>query len=96
MKKFVPEFIKAKQELMKYFGCTEDYFIKPATNCTWHIKEIEGMYFINYYKDNENPNESVMVKKDGEPVVYKTDEYTMVVCVECVKIGLIFKNENEV
>lgn len=96
MKKVVPEFIKAKQDVLKYFGCEEDYFIRTLGGYYWTIKEDDEMYFINYYRDDEKTKESVIVKKDGEPIIIKQGDYTMILCVECVKVALIFKNDNQI
>lgn len=95
MKKFVPDYIKAKRDMLDYFKCEEDYFLKPVTNCSWHIKELEEMFFISYQEGEDKPNESIIVKKDGKPMVYRQGDYALVICVECVKVGLIFKIENE-
>jgi hypothetical protein len=95
MKKYVPDFIQAKKDLMQYFGCTDDFYVKPVTNATWYIRELEGMYFVGYGKEDEKPSEAVVVRRDGEPYIIEKGDYTMVVCIECIKIALIFKNENK-
>lgn len=95
MKKAVPEFIQAKRDLMQYFGCNDDFYIKTATNDTWYIRELEGTYFVGYGKKDERASEAVVVRRDGEPYIIEKGAYTMVVCIECVKIALVLKNENK-
>ncbi len=95
MKKYVPDFIQAKRDLMQFFGCSEDYYIKTATTCNWYIRELEGTYFVGYGKEGEKMTEAVVVRRDGDPYIIEKGEYTMVVCIECVKIALILKNSNK-
>ena len=55
-------------------------------------KEVTGMLF-SY--DPEKVD-AVIVKKGGEPMIYKTKDYTMVVAIDCVKIGFVFRNGKKV
>jgi hypothetical protein len=95
MKKYVPDFIQAKKDLMQFFGCNDDFYIKPATNDSWYIRELEGTYFVGYGKADDKAHEAVVVRRDGEPYIIEKENYTMVVCIECVKVALIFKNDNK-
>lgn len=94
MKKPVPEFIKAKNEVMRYFGCEEEIFIKPVTSYKWQLTNNGGMFFIGYFKEGESAQNSVVVKKEDKPLLFEKGDYSLLVCIECVKVGLIFKNEN--
>lgn len=95
MKNIVNKFIDTKNELNKYFNCTEDFFIKPLINNQWTIKDKDGIFFLTYL-DNNNPKDCVIVKKNNEPMIFKTNEYTMIIGIECVKLAFILKNCNEV
>ncbi len=95
VKKYIPEFIQAKNNLMSYFGCKDDFFVKTATNASWYIRSLDGTYFVGYGKEDEKPREAVIVRRDGEPYIIEKGDYTMVICIECVKIALILKNANK-
>ncbi len=94
MKKAVPDFIQAKRDLMQFFGCNDDFYIKTATNDIWYIRELEGTYFVGCGREDEKTHEAVVVRRDGQPYIIEKGDYTMVVCIECVKIALILKNAN--
>lgn len=95
MKKPVQEFIQARNSLMQYFGLQDDFFIKPATSCSWYIRELEGTYFVGYGREDEKASEAVVVRRDGKPYIIEKGDYTLVVCIECVKIALVLKNSNK-
>lgn len=95
MKNIVDKFIDAKNQLNNYFNCNEDFFIKPLVNNEWTIKNNDGMFFLTYSEGN-NTKDCVIVKKNNEPIIFKTDEYTMVIGIECVKLGFILKNNLEI
>lgn len=95
MKKPVQEFIQAKNNLTNYFGIQEDFYIKPATSYNWYIRELEGTYFVGYSKEGEKTSEAVIVRQNGEPYIVEKGDYTLVVCIECVKIALVLKNTNK-
>ena len=48
--------------------------------------------FLCYWTDEGKKIDAVVVKKSGTPMIYKTKDYTMVVAIDCVKIGFIFRN----
>lgn len=89
----VKKFVVLKDELKSYFNCENDYFYKVITDFDWHIKENEGIYILNYWKDSDPVNECVLVKKDGEPLIYVGKEYTLIIGIECIKLGFIVKNK---
>ncbi len=95
MKKAVQEFMRSKNNLMSYFQCKDDYFVKPLLSSSWRIKSEDGIYFVSYWNDNEDKKDAVVVKKEGKPLIYKTKDYTMVIGIDCIKLGFVFKNLNE-
>lgn len=96
MKNIVSNYIESRDAILKRFECEQDFFVKPIEEYNWRIKEVEGIYFLNYWKENDKVNECVIVKKDGIPYVMKERDYTMIVCIECVKVAIIASNEKEV
>ncbi len=95
MKDTVKDFINAKKEMMKFFKCDDDYFIKIMTGLRWKVFESDGMYFLSYY-DDTNKTDAAVLKREGQPLVYKNGEYTMVAAIDCVKTGFVFENKNQI
>lgn len=95
MKNIVDEFINTKKQLNQYFNCSDDFFIKPLIENKWTIKDNNGTFFLFYFDSNKNQKESVIVKKNSQPIILKTDEHTMIIGIECVKLAFILKNENQ-
>ena len=89
----VLEFEKAKKRIDEYFGCEGDFFIKPLLDFECAVKEHEDFAFLSYWTDEGKKVDAVVVRKGGEPMVYKKKEYTMVVAIDCVRIGFIFRSE---
>lgn len=88
----VTEFIQARKRLNGYFGCEGDFFVKPLPDYEWAVRLEEDFAFLSYWTEDGKKVDAVIVKKNGEPMIYKTKEYTMVVAIDCVRIGFIFRN----
>lgn len=88
----VTEFTQARKRLNGYFGCEGDFFVKPLPEYEWAVRLEEDFAFLSYWTEDGKKVDAVIVKKNGEPMIYKTKEYTMVVAIDCVKIGFIFRN----
>ena len=73
MKDIVQNFIKAKQELNKQFECNDDFFIKPLINNKWSIKDNDGIFFLTYLDEQNVAKDCVIVKKNGQPMIYKKE-----------------------
>jgi len=89
----VADYISLNSRLFKYFGCDEEFFVKPLLDYNWAVKREDEFCFLSYWTEGEKVNNAVVVKKGGEPMVYKTDDYTMVIGIDCVKIGFVFSND---
>jgi len=92
----VVEFEQARKRISSYFGCDGDFFVKPLLDLEWAVKEDEDFAFLSYWTTEGKKVDAVIVKKGGDPMIYKTKEYTMVVAIDCVKIGFIFRNGKNV
>jgi|GEM_PF-530622 len=90
---YLKTYINAKKELMKFFGCADDFFIKAFDGCKWMIKNDEDFSFLIYWGKDEKRHDAVIVKKNGSPMLFKAGKYTMVIAIDCVKIAFIFENE---
>ena len=92
----VTEFEQARKRINNYFGCDGDFFVKPLPELEWAVKDDEDFAFLSYWTNEGKKVDAVIVKKGGAPMIYKTKEYTMVVAIDCVKIGFIFHNSKNV
>lgn len=88
----VLDFEQSRKRVVDYFGCDSDFFMKPLLDLEWTVKESEDFYFLSYWTAEGKKIDAVVVKKGGQPMIYKTKDYTMVVAIDCVKIGFIFRN----
>ena len=88
----VVDFEQARKRLNGYFGCDSDFFVKPLLDYEWAVRQDEDFAFLSYWTEDGKKVDAVVVKKGGEPMIYKTIDYTMVVAIDCVKIGFIFRN----
>lgn len=91
---FLKNYISSKKMLMKQFSCDDDFFIKPLENLKWAVKSEDDFSFLMYWTDDDKRHSAVIVKKNGSPMVYKTDMYTMVIAIDCIKTAFVFSNNN--
>ena len=87
-------YISAKKELMDYFKCEDDFFIKPFENLKWAVKSDDDFNFLIYWNDSGKKHTAVIVKKNGSAMIFKANKYTMVIAIDCVKTAFIFSNDN--
>lgn len=92
-KDMVLELIHIQNKLVSKFNCEKDFFFKPLVDLEWTVRQDDDFYFLCYWSATGEKIEAVIVKKNGEAVIYKTNKYTMVVAIDCVRIGFIFHNE---
>lgn len=86
------EFERSKRLVMDYFGCKGDFFVKPLLELEWAVWQDEDFTFLCYWTEEGKKVDAVVVKKNGAPMIYRINDYTMVVAIDCVKIGFIFRN----
>lgn len=90
----VQDYVLYRDNVLSYFQCEGDFFIKPLTSLEWTIRSVEDFYFLTYWTEENKKIEAVIVKKNGVPMIHKTEEYTMIVAIDCVKIAFIFSNQH--
>ena len=73
------QFERSKQDVMDYFGCEGDFFVKPQLELEWAVWQDEDFTFLCYWTEDGKKIDAVVVKKGGAPMIYKAEEYTMVV-----------------
>lgn len=91
----VQNFTDAVAGIFKYFHCPNEYLLKPLTHMRWRIREDEGISFLTYWSEEGSETSLIIARKNGKILLYRTKEHTMVIAIDCVKIGFIFENGNE-
>ncbi len=92
----VMKYMQSKDRLMKYFGCKENYFIKPLPNAEWQIEDSNDFPILSYSVNGEPKIDALICKKNGKPLIFSTKGYTMVIAIECIKIAFVFKNDKRI
>lgn len=93
----VTGFIQSSEDLMKQFGCDGDFFLKPLVDMEWAVRYEDDFPLLSYWSgDSGNKTKAVIVRKNGEPMIYKNGGYTMIVAIDCVKIAFIFHQSKEI
>ncbi|MCI8804564.1 MAG: hypothetical protein HFE59_01460 [Clostridiales bacterium] len=96
MEKTIKDYLYSKEKLLNNFDCDTDYFVKNLDEYNWRVKDMDGMFFLTYWKEGGKLNECVIVKKNNNPLIMRKEDYTMIVIIECVKIAVVLKNDMEV
>lgn len=94
-KRSVEDYIQARREVLEYFQCEGDFFIKPLMDANWAIQNNGDYQILSYWLDDGKRTDAIIVKKGGVPLIYKTWEHVMVVGIDCVKIGFVFRKKNK-
>lgn len=94
MKKVIDAYINSKNSIMNQFGCTDDFPIKPVIKSRWAVSGEEGIFFFNCWDDKNQKTTFAIAKKDGDPMIYKSREYSLIVAIDCIKIAFVCKNTN--
>lgn len=89
------DYIAVKKSVLDYFQCDGDYYIKPLPDARWSVRYEEDFFILSYWIKNGIKLDSVIVKKGGKPMIYKTQDHTLIVGIDCVKIAFIFSNSNK-
>ncbi|HIT72883.1 hypothetical protein B5E58_06790 [Tyzzerella sp. An114] len=92
---FVQNFISSQKNLMQYFGCDGDFYVRPLVESSWTVKNDDDFAILSYWDKNDKRIDAVVVKKGGKPMVYKKNDFTMIIGIDCVKLAFIFKTELE-
>lgn len=92
----VQQFIQMQKEVLDFFQCQGEFFIKPLLNYYWTIHNTEDFYFLSYWMEKNKRITAVIVKRNSLPMIYKKKDYTMVVAIDCVKIAFVFRNNQRV
>ena len=96
MEKTIKAYLYSKKKLLNDFDCDTDYFLKNLEEYNWRVKDMDGMFFLTYWKEGGKLNECVIVKKNNNPLIMRKEDYTMIVIIECVKVAVVLKNDMEV
>ncbi|MDL2248864.1 hypothetical protein LJB89_04125 [Tyzzerella sp. OttesenSCG-928-J15] len=92
MANIIHDFFNAKANLLRHFKCGDEYFVQSKLGFNWEITEEDGIFFLNYWENINNKSSCVIIKKNDQPQIFKTDDYTMIIAIDCIKIAFIFNN----
>ena len=92
---FITNFINSQKDLMKYFGCDGDFYIRPLINNNWSIKNQDNFSILSYWESDNRKIDAVIVRKSGKPMIYKKSDFTMIIGIDCVKLAFVFKTQLE-
>ena len=95
MDELLYKFNDTKCRIFEEFGCPPDYSVKYAENAMWRTTQDGAMTFLSYGESNERLANCVVVNREGKPMIYTKDGYTLIVVIECVKTAIIFRNEKK-
>ncbi len=96
MHKTVLEYERAKNGLLQFFDCREDYHIKVVDKVQWKITVTDDIAFLCYWSDEKRRQDAVIAKKDGEPIIVRKKDHTLVVAIDCIKIAFVLDSKCEV
>ncbi len=96
MNKALYRYVDTKRKLLAYFNCEDEFHIHVNTGYNWRIMDLDGVYFLSYWRTGSKPVDAVIVKKNGEPMIFEKPDLTMVVAIDCIKIAFIMKNSDRV
>lgn len=98
-REIVADYVKIKKLLMDSFCCNDDYFVKNVEECKWTISNDANWCIVSYWDKKgtkEVKNDLVVVKKNGKLQIFENGKYTMVICIQCVKVAFIFDNSKRI
>lgn len=95
MELLIKDFIKLENKIRQEFKCDEKFFLKPMIGNKWAINMQNETYFLSYLDSEGNKNSCYIVNKNNKPLIYKKDDLTMVIAIDCIKIAFIFENKNK-
>ena len=93
MRKPVPDYIAAHNQLFRYFNCPTNYPVRTETNAKWFVREVEDVCFLTLLTEGKR-EDFVVVRRTDEPLLFTAADYTMVVAIDCVKFAFILRNGN--
>ena len=96
MAKAIKSYFAAEAALFDFFGCAERFPIKSMRSCKWRIFEDGGMYFLTCIENNNNKMDFVVVKKDGEPMIFEKKGYSMIIGIDCIKMAFVLDDGNAI
>ena len=93
MRKAVNSYMQSYRNLLSAFGCKSRYYIRPALECAWGVSEAE-IPILTVEADGTE-QKCVIVRQDGEPLVYRANGYALVIAIDCVKTAFLLDIKKE-
>ena len=91
----VQTYIRSRNDLFRFFKCEDDYPPRMLTDFQWTVIHENDVSFFAYWKDGEGRKTAVIARKNGQPILYRTKDYTMVIAIDCIKTAFVVKNTEE-
>jgi len=85
----ITSYFAAADALYQKFKCDEKYPLRGELDCNWQLRHDEGTYFLSLMEDTNKKTDFVVVQKDGKPLVFNADKYSMAIAIDCVKMAFI-------
>ncbi len=94
MEKIIYNLEETNRKIYEGFGISEKYYLKTLLESEWAVKKIEGRNFLSYRSEGKEKI-CVVVNENGNPIIVRKKDFTVVIAINCMKIGFIFKNSLE-
>ncbi|MFI3231048.1 MAG: hypothetical protein R3Y29_05815 [bacterium] len=91
----IKEYKILEEDIKREFKCDNDFFLKPMIGNSWAINTSNNTYFLTYLDQDNTQHTCYVVNKNSMPMIYKKDNLTMIIAIDCVKIAFIFENTNK-
>ena len=96
MSKTIKNYFAAENKLYQMFGCDEKYPLRVMPKYSWQLIKEDGMYFLTCQEDTSNKQTFVVVKKDGKPMVFGSEGYSMIIALDCVKMAFVLEDNMKI
>lgn len=95
MKETINLIVKNQNKLFDEFGVSNNYQLKILNETTFSVINENDMHLVKYDENGSTTTNLILTKKD-EPLIFEKDGYTMIIAIDCVKVALVFSNDNRV
>lgn len=102
MKYILDKYTSIREEIFHLFDLKPTLILKDMSKYKWSLIDIEGedIKLLALWDEDEIEfslkNKFVVVKNKDRPIIRKKNGYTLIVCIDCIKIALILNDENKI
>lgn len=95
MKETIDLIVKNQNKLFEEFGVPNNYQLKIMKDAKFSVSVENEIHLVKYDENSSTTTNLILTKKD-EPLIFEKDGYTMIIAIDCVKVALVFSNDNRV